>query len=67
MQLHDSFDMTDLGTMDYFLGLQILPLCDVFFIPQPKYVKDVLTHFNMADCNPYTNPFQYVVNLTKPC
>jgi hypothetical protein len=31
-QLVDSFDMTDLGTLHYFLGLQVLPLCDGFFI-----------------------------------
>jgi len=29
--LDDSFDMKDLGTLHYFLGLQVLPLCDVFF------------------------------------
>jgi hypothetical protein len=31
-QLADSFDMTNLGTLHYFLGLQVLPLCDGFFI-----------------------------------
>jgi hypothetical protein len=29
-QLVDSFDMTDLGTLHYFLGLQVLPPCDGF-------------------------------------
>jgi len=31
-QLVDSFDMADLGTLHYFLGLQVLPLYDGFFI-----------------------------------
>jgi hypothetical protein len=31
-QLVDSFDMIDLGTLHYFLGIQVLPLCDAFFI-----------------------------------
>ena len=39
-QLVDSFDMTDLGTLHYFLGLQVLPLCDGFFISQSKYVME---------------------------
>jgi hypothetical protein len=56
-QIVDSFDMTDLGTLHYFLGLQVLPLCDGFFIYQSKYVMDLLTHFNMVDCNPCVTPF----------
>jgi hypothetical protein len=45
--------MTYLGTLHYFLGLQVLPLCDGFFISQSKYVMDILTHFKMGDCNPH--------------
>jgi hypothetical protein len=66
-QLANSFDMTDLDTLYYFLGLQVLPLCDVFFISQSKYVMDLLTHFKMADCKLCATPFQYVVKLTKTC
>jgi hypothetical protein len=56
-QLVDSFDMTDLGTLHYFLGLQVLPLCDGFFISQSKYVMDILTHINMDDFNPCATHF----------
>jgi hypothetical protein len=66
-QLVDSFDMTDLGTLHYFLGLQVLPLCDGFFISQSKYVMDLLTHFKMVDCKPCATPFQSGVKLTKTC
>jgi hypothetical protein len=52
-QLGDPFDMTDLGTLHYFLGVQVLPLCDGFFISQSKYVMDLLTIFKMANCKPY--------------
>jgi hypothetical protein len=31
-QLVDSFDMEDLGTLHYFLGLKVLPLSDGFLI-----------------------------------
>jgi hypothetical protein len=48
-QLVDSFDITDLHTLHYFLGLQVLPVCDGFFISQSKYVMDLLTHFKMVD------------------
>jgi hypothetical protein len=66
-QLVDSFDMIDLGTLHYFLGLQVLPLCDGFFISQSKYVMDLLTRFKMADCKPCATPFQSGVKLTKTC
>jgi hypothetical protein len=66
-QLVDSFDMTYLGTLHYFLGLQVLPLCDGFFISQYKYVIDLLTCFKMVDCKPCATPFQSRVNIAKTC
>ena len=59
--------MTDLGTLHYFLGLQVLALCDGLFISQYKYVMYLLTHFKMDNCNPYATPFKYGVKLTKTC
>jgi hypothetical protein len=59
--------MTDLSTVHYFLGLQVLPLCDGFFISQSKYVMDLLTRFKMVDCKPCATPFQSRVKLTKTC
>jgi hypothetical protein len=41
-QLADSFDMPNLGTLHYFLGLQLLSLCNGFFTSQSKYVMDLL-------------------------
>jgi hypothetical protein len=64
-QLVDSFGMIDLGTLHYFLGFQVLPLCNGFFISQSKYVMDPLTCFKMAYCKPCATPFQTGVKLTK--
>jgi hypothetical protein len=47
-QFVNSFDMTDLGTLHYFLGLQVLPLYDGFFISHSKYVMDLLLCFNIV-------------------
>jgi hypothetical protein len=52
-----SFDKIDLGTLHYFLGLQVLPLCDGFFISHSKYVMDLLTCFKMFDCKPSATHF----------
>jgi len=64
-QLAHPFYMTYLDTLHYFLGLQVLPLCDAFFISQSKYVMDLLTHFKMVDCKPYAISFQYGVRIIK--
>jgi hypothetical protein len=59
--------MIDLGTLHYVLGLQVLPLCDGFFISQYKYVMDLLTCFNIFDCTSCATYFHFGVKLTKAC
>ena len=56
-QLVDSFDMTELDTSHYFLGLQVLPLSDGIFISQSKYVMDLLTRFKMIYSKLCATPF----------
>ena len=50
------FEMTDLGRMRYFLGLEVLQRSDGTFVCQKKYAQEVLERFNMADCNVVFNP-----------
>ena len=41
-QLMEQFDMTDLGLLHYFLGLQVHQSSNGIFIYQEKYALDVL-------------------------
>ena len=41
-QLADTFEMTNLGLLHFFLGIQILQMNDGIFISQPKYDLDLL-------------------------
>ena len=50
------FDMTDLGRMRYFLGVEILQNAHGIFICQRKYAQEVLSRFGMKDCNTVKNP-----------
>ncbi|GJR32524.1 putative ribonuclease H-like domain-containing protein [Tanacetum coccineum] len=46
------FEMSAMGEMTFFLGLQVKQLPDGIFISQDKYVKDMLTKFkNMESIN----------------
>jgi len=50
------FDMTDLGKMRYFLGIEVVQKSDGIFIGQKKYVLEVLERFGMDKYNPVHNP-----------
>nr|GEY63362.1 copia-type polyprotein [Tanacetum cinerariifolium] len=50
------FEMTDLGQMKYFLGIEVKQTDCGIHISQHKYVVEVLKRFNMSDCNPVINP-----------
>ena len=59
------FDMTDLGKMRYFLGIEVLQRMDGIFISQRKYAQEVLERFNMNQCNPVHNPIVPGFKLTR--
>ena len=59
------FDMTDLGKMRYFLGIEVMQRSDGIFINQKKYTQEVLERFNMDKCNPVHNPMVPGFKLTK--
>ena len=50
------FDMTDLGLLHYFLGLQVKQSCDGIFVSQEKYALDLLKKFHMQKCKVFATP-----------
>ena len=66
-ELQKQFEMTDLGILHYFAGLQIWHMEDGIFLSQPKYVADLLACFHMSDCKPGPTPFQSGVKLNVEC
>ncbi|CAL1369879.1 unnamed protein product [Linum trigynum] len=44
------FEMTDLGLMKYFLGIQVKQSPGEIFISQEKYTEDMLKRFHMTTC-----------------
>ena len=50
-ELQKVFDMTDLGLLHYYLGIEVDEKPNYIFISQRKYIGDLLSKFGMLDCN----------------
>ena len=59
------FEMTDLGLMKYFLGIEVTQNIKGIFICQNKYAKDVLRRFRMINCSPISTPMTIGKKLSK--
>lgn len=55
-QLKDSFDMSDLGCLTYFLGLEVQRKSSGNFVTHTMYTKDLLTRFGMAEATTCNTP-----------
>jgi hypothetical protein len=68
--LKKKFEMTDLGFLHYFLGLQVLQTNEGIFLSQSKYTCDLLRHFHMDDCklapSPFHSGFKPTATYTSP-
>ena len=59
------FDMTDLGLMSYFLGIEVIQQDDGIFISQKKYAADVLKKFKMENSKSISIPVEEKLKLKK--
>nr|AAP53706.1 retrotransposon protein, putative, unclassified [Oryza sativa Japonica Group] len=50
------FEMSMMGELSYFLGLQIKQTPQGTFVHQTKYTKDLLRRFKMENCKPISTP-----------
>ena len=49
--MQKEFEMSLIGELTFFLGLQISQRTEGVFIAQTKYIKDMLKKFQMEECN----------------
>ena len=47
----DGFEMSDIGRIAYFLGMEFVTTKSGIFLHQKKYATDILKMFNMLNCN----------------
>lgn len=50
------FAMKDLGSLHYFLGVQVQTTSEGLFLSQTKYTEDILYQAEMSSCNPMATP-----------
>jgi hypothetical protein len=59
------FDMSDLGKMRYFLGIEVLQNSEGIYVCQIKYAHEVLQRFGMDRSNLVKNPIVLGCKLSK--
>eukprot|EP00253_Pinus_taeda_P030704 PITA_30704 len=64
-ELRKGFEMTDLGYVHYYLGIEVTQHPKSIFLSQKKYIGDLLNRYGMAECNPLTTPMEQNLKLTS--
>jgi len=59
------FEMTDIGLMAYFLGIEVKQVYDGIFISKERYAKGILKKFKMENCKPIRTLMDCGINLSK--
>nr|GEU35718.1 copia protein [Tanacetum cinerariifolium] len=63
--MHDEFEMSMMGELNFFLGLQIKQMEDGIFFKQSKYIKEMLKNFGLEDSKPMKPHMSSDTKLTK--
>ncbi|GJT45085.1 retrovirus-related pol polyprotein from transposon TNT 1-94 [Tanacetum coccineum] len=63
--MHNEFEMSMMGELNFFLGLQIKQMEDGIFFNQSKYIKELLKKFGLEDSKPMKTPMSFDTKLTK--
>ncbi|GJW97550.1 putative ribonuclease H-like domain-containing protein [Tanacetum coccineum] len=63
--MHKRFQMSSMGKLTFFLGLQVKQKDDGIFIGQDKYVADILKKFDFATVKTTSNPIETNKALLK--
>ncbi|GJY60963.1 copia protein [Tanacetum coccineum] len=59
------FEMSMMGGLNFFVGLEIKQMKDGVFFNQSKYIKEMLKKFGLEDSKPMKTPMSLDTKLTK--
>ncbi|GJT19985.1 retrovirus-related pol polyprotein from transposon TNT 1-94 [Tanacetum coccineum] len=63
--MHDEFEISMMGELNFFLGLQIKQMEDGIYFNQSKYIKEMLKKFGLEDSKPMKTIMSSDTKLTK--
>ncbi|RVW63019.1 hypothetical protein CK203_062905 [Vitis vinifera] len=63
--MHSEFEISMMGELNFFLGLQIKQLKEGTFINQAKYIRDLLKRFNTEEAKTMKTPMSSSIKLDK--
>ncbi|GKB71816.1 retrovirus-related pol polyprotein from transposon TNT 1-94 [Tanacetum coccineum] len=63
--MHDKFEMSMMGELNFFLRLQIKQMEDGIFFNKSKYIKEMLKKFGLEESKPMKDPMSSDTKLTK--
>ncbi|GJX89036.1 uncharacterized mitochondrial protein-like protein [Tanacetum coccineum] len=63
--MHDKFQMSSMGELSFFLGLQVQQKSNEIFISQDKYVAEILKKFDFASVKTASTPIETNKALIK--
>ncbi|GKD38058.1 retrovirus-related pol polyprotein from transposon TNT 1-94 [Tanacetum coccineum] len=63
--MHVEFEMSMMGELNFFIGLQIKQMEDCIFFNQSKYIKEMLNKFGLEDSKPMKTLMSSDTKLTK--
>jgi hypothetical protein len=61
--MESEFQMSMMGELTFFFGIQVKQMKQGTFVHQPKYTKDLMKKFNMAELKPVSIPMCSVASL----
>jgi hypothetical protein len=61
--MENEFQMSMIGDITFFLGIQVKQTKEDIFIYQAKYTKDLMKKFNMTELKPVSTPMSTTVAL----
>jgi hypothetical protein len=61
--MESEFQMSVMGELTFFLGIQVKQMMQGTFVHQAKYTKDLMKKFNMAELKPMFIPMSFATSL----
>jgi hypothetical protein len=61
--MENEFQMSMMGVLTFFLGIQIKQIKQGTFVHQTNYMKDLMKKFNMAELKPMSTPMSMATAL----